>query len=164
MPGPLRKPTAIQILKNDPGKRAKRRLKKEPKPEIKNIRCPRWLCEDATKLFNKMKNDLMKCGLLTVADVDAFAIYCNVLNDYLKYDKYLKELDESDLLKKTNSGYQQQHPYVGMRNKSFEQLLKLQDRFGLSPAARARIQINDNGVKSPKSNNRLEKFGNKRFG
>ncbi len=73
--GPAPKPTALKVLQGNPGKRAL--PKGEPRPPAPSPPpAPRWLGEEARREWRRVARALHGAGLLTEADHDALALYC----------------------------------------------------------------------------------------
>ena len=73
MKGPNPTPTAIRILRGNPGRRAL--PKDEPKPEAaRSLDPPAWLDDAARAEWIDKAGMLDRLGLLTEADLDAFAV------------------------------------------------------------------------------------------
>ncbi len=68
------KPTAIKILEGNPGKRQLN--EHEPQPMKKAPSCPKWLEPEAKREWRRLAKTLEAMGVLTEADMAAFAGYC----------------------------------------------------------------------------------------
>ena len=85
--GPAKTATVIQLMRGDPGKRAKRQFRKEMKaPQTKALKCPRWLSREGravwrrvVKVFGEMEAEGQR--LLTDLDVDTLGAYCQAVAD-----------------------------------------------------------------------------------
>lgn len=67
-------PTEIKILEGNPSKRPLNTH--EPKPLKKAPPCPKWLEAEAKKEWRRLAKALEAMGVLTEADMAAFAGYC----------------------------------------------------------------------------------------
>ena len=130
------KPTAIKILEGNPGKRPLN--DKEPKPEKKAPRCPSWLEPDAKTEWKRMAKVLEGLGLLTKVDMSAFAGYCQA---YARWKEAEEFLSKHGTIFKTPSGYVQQVPQVSIAQTYLKTMKDFCSEFGLTPAARSRIQV-----------------------
>ena len=124
--GPAPTPTAI--LKARGSWLAKTRPD-EPKPERSLPTCPSWLPKEAKTEWNRIVPELDKLGLLTAIDRAALAAYCQAWSDF-------REAVEGDSLRD--------------RDTAAKRLINAAAQFGLSPAARARVQA------APKDKNAKE--------
>ncbi len=130
------KPTALKLLEGNPGKRPLNT--KEPKPEKKAPRCPSWLEPEAKKEWKRMSKTLETMGVLTQVDGAAFAGYCQA---YARWKEAEEFLTKHGTIFKTPSGYIQQVPQVSIAQTYLKVMKDFCSEFGLTPAARTRIQI-----------------------
>ncbi len=137
--GPMRTPTAV--LKARGSKLAKHRTG-EPKFDRGQPTCPTWLTAEAKAEWRRIIGQLDTAGLMTLADRAALAAYCDAWADYVRAAAELKSA-----LAKDGIGYAEavRQGIVGSKAKAREAMLKAADRFGLSPAVRARVKANDDG-------------------
>ena len=137
------KPTALKILEGNPGKRPLNEL--EPKPEKQAPSCPSWLEPEAKKEWRRMAKTLESIGILTEIDKAAFAGYCQA---YARWKEAEMFLTKHGTIFKTPSGYIQQVPQVSIAETYLRVMKDFTSEFGLTPAARTRIQINTKEVES----------------
>ncbi len=130
------KPTALKLLEGNPGKRPLNA--KEPKPEKKAPRCLPWLEPEAKKEWKRMSKTLETMGVLTQVDGAAFAGYCQA---YARWKEAEEFLSKHGTIFKTPSGYIQQVPQVSIAQTYLKVMKDFCSEFGLTPAARTRIQI-----------------------
>ena len=131
------KPTALKMLEGNPGKRPLN--DKEPQPEKKAPRCPSWLEPEAKKEWKRMSKTLETIGVLTQVDMTAFAGYCQA---YARWKEAEEFLSKHGTIFKTPSGYIQQVPQVSIAQTYLKVMKDFCSEFGLTPAARTRIQVN----------------------
>lgn len=135
MPGPAPTPTALKIMKGNPGKRPLNKL--EPMPEVGAPQPPDFIQGSALDGWNRITETLAPTRVLTLADWLVMAMTA---------DAYGRWVDAREQVASTggpvvnNKGTVQQNPYVWERNKAFEQLEKLLPKIGLTPADRSRLQ------------------------
>jgi len=130
------KPTELKLLEGNPGKRPLN--KNEPKPEKKAPRCPSWLEPEAKKEWKRMAKTLEAIGVLTQVDAAAFAGYCQA---YARWKEAEEFLSKHGTIFKTPSGYIQQVPQVSIAQTYLKVMKDFCSEFGLTPAARTRIQV-----------------------
>lgn len=130
------KPTALKVLEGNPGKRPLN--KKEPQPENKAPRCPSWLEPEAKNEWRRMAKTLEAMGVLTEVDKAAFAGYCQA---YARWKEAEEFLSKHGTIFKTPSGYIQQVPQVSIAQTYLKVMKDFCSEFGLTPAARTRIQV-----------------------
>lgn len=130
------KPTALKVLEGNPGKRPLN--KNEPQPEKKAPRCPSWLEPEAKKEWKRMAKTLETIGVLTQVDKAAFAGYCQA---YARWKEAEEFLSKHGTIFKIPSGYIQQVPQVSIAQTYLKVMKDFCSEFGLTPAARTRIQV-----------------------
>lgn len=134
--GPAPKPTSIRILEGNPGKR--RINHNEPKPLDIPPDCPRHLDKVAKREWKRLVPVLQRMRVLTEADQIALANLCQTYSTMIQAQE---QLSKSGILYKTKSGYIQQSPLLGIVNSSIEIINRLSREFGLTPASRSRIEV-----------------------
>lgn len=145
--GPAPKPTALKVLEGNPGKQ-KLQNTGEPMPPVLDAvpKPPTRLLKEAKAEWKRLAPTLVSLGLLTEADVTAFAELCQNYGYYLITDKKILDLGDAGVtaMQKTPSGYVQQHPLLSLRRQYYDQWRKGLLDFGLTPASRARLTVGDN--------------------
>ena len=76
MAGRKPKPTALKVLEGDRGKGRRPLNEHEPIPPRGGVKCPSWLLPEAKKEWKRLAASLEAMGVLTMADLTAFAGYC----------------------------------------------------------------------------------------
>jgi len=135
------KPTALKMLEGNPGKRPLN--ENEPKPPKGTIRCPTWLEAEAKKEWRRLAPSLEAMGVLTTADITAFAGYCQA---YARWKEAEEFITQHGSIFQTPSGYVQQVPQVSIAQQNLKIMQSFCSEFGLTPATRSRI-IAGNGDK-----------------
>ena len=142
MSGPPKKPTKLRLLEGNPSKRPL--PKNEPEPDPTMPQCPDWLMDDAKHEWKRVAPELNRIGLLTIVDQTALAGYCQ------SYARWKKAEEEIKLLKNTiyplkdeggNIKGFQQYPQYGIVNQCLKQIRAFCSEFGLTPAARAKMEL-----------------------
>ena len=128
------KPTNIKILEGNPGKRPLNAY--EPKPLKKAPPCPKWLEPEAKKEWRRLAKTLEAMGVLTDADMAAFAGYCQA---YARWKEAEERITDRGLVIRTPSGYPQQVPHISIAQQYLKLMQQFAEQFGLTPAARSRI-------------------------
>lgn len=148
--GPQPLATVIQLIKGDPGHRAKAKLKgKEPRPPSStNIKPPSFLDAEAKKEYNRITNmlgDMEAMGqkLLTDADITALASHCQNYSDYISACKDVKKRGQIifayDDNGKVKSSYKNES--VDIKLKTMALHLKSCSLFGFDPSSRSKISV-----------------------
>ena len=138
--GPAPTPTAILAARGSWRAAAR---KGEPKPKVGTPVCPRWLSDEARKIWRRLVPLLVPSGVLTVVDGGALARYCDTWVRWHKaaaaLDKYgdvLVRRDESGAIRSVEA-----LPYVAIYRNLSDMLSRYESQFGLTPAARARLAV-----------------------
>lgn len=134
-------PTALKLVKGNPGKRATN--KKEPRPAREIPSCPAHLTDDAKVAWGRLTVLLDRMGVLTEADALALERLCDCYADILAC-RELVERDgrtyttqsEGGILIKTN-------PAVNQLRAADAQFKSYLVEFGLTPAARTKVNAKD---------------------
>lgn len=151
--GPPKKPTELKLLQGNPGRMPL--PANEPKPKkVMGARPPKYLNKEARAIWAREAKKLEPLGLLTEIDLNAFARYCDFLAKWLRVKS---RLDQAQSL--TYPIYHEQTaaeiaagvpkvlktvktlPEVAMYNHFALMLNRLEREFGLTPAARAAIEV-----------------------
>ena len=146
-PGPPKTPTVLLELRGS--HRAKGR-RGEPKPGPKDSSPPfrpRWLAKHprAVECWEYHAGRLSKMGICTKIDRNALARYCYAHAEYLRAADVVAE--EGSTVTVHNSDGQptglKEHPESARMFKLDAQMLRIEGRFGLTPADRASFGTDD---------------------
>lgn len=140
MDGPAPEPAAT------PQKQARKRRKPKsptapPTSVPSSIPCPDWLDADAKKVWAQVSSILEESGVMTSADGNALARYCQLFARWKRAEQFIQQYGETYPVKSGNGTVKCffQWPQVTIAQKLAITLTKLEHEFGLTPAARARI-------------------------
>jgi P27 family predicted phage terminase small subunit len=138
--GPAKKPTKLKLLQGNPGE--KKLNENEPEPVVENDdpKPPSWLNKTAKGEWERVVSELRRLELLSLVDHPSFAAYCQSYGRFVEAEKIIKK---QGMTFTTDNGYIQQRPEVGIANKSMEHMKKFAGEFGLTPASRSNLSIND---------------------
>ena len=163
--GPPPKPTVLKVLEGNPGKQ--RLNKSEPMPPAMDAvpKPPSRLLKEAKAEWKRLAPTLVSLGLLTEADLTAFAELCQNYAYYLITDKKILDIGDQGVtaMQKTPSGYVQQHPLLSLRRQYYEQWRKGLLDFGLTPASRVRLSTDDDSTSTYGSNDPMERLLSKKW-
>ena len=120
----------------------------EPIPPKGELKCPSWLLPEAKKDWKRLASSLEAMGVLTMADLTAFAGYCQA---YARWKEAEEFITQHGSIFKTPSGYVQQVP------QNLKIMQSFCSDFGLTPATRARI-IAGGGGSEDVSDDPMEKL------
>lgn len=135
MPGRRPTPTALKLVRGNPGKRAL--PKNEARPSL-DVKMPDWLSPDAVKHWPAVAKQLHDAGLLTAIDVTALGLYCEA---FARWKDANGRIVKYGTVVKSPSGYPIQSPYLAIANKAHEQMTKLLTEFGMTPSSRSRCTV-----------------------
>ncbi len=122
--GPPRKPTRLQILKGNPGKR---RLRPEPQPPpASNADMPKYLKGNARWLWEQLAPSTMELGLLPRQAVHVFAAMCEAFARWREYEV---------LSTKVGAQMAVQTGYRRVAKEERAEMVRIGARFGMDPAA-----------------------------
>jgi P27 family predicted phage terminase small subunit len=138
------KPTYLKVLEGNPGRRPLTR--NEPKPPAVRPACPRHLSDEAKKEWRRIVPELQAVGLITRIDRAGLALYCQAWGRWLEAEEALRKYG---VMVKSPSGFPMQSPYLAVANKTMEQMRGLLTEFGMSPASRTRISVQERGDEDP---------------
>ena len=154
--GPMPKPAALKALQGNPGKRTPS-VGDGVNPVIEIPSAPRHLSREAAKEWKRITPLLEELGLISGLDRAALALYCQAAGRLAELEmafngkvqaKVNAGMDYADAVYEasyatTPSGYAQQSVIVQLIGKHREQLNRYLMHFGLSPAARGRVQASN---------------------
>lgn len=154
--GPLPKPAALKALEGNPGKRALD-LSAGVNPRVEVPSVPRHLGKEARKEWARITPILEELGLISGLDRAALALYCQAVGRLSELETAFNGMvaghvaggmDYADAVYKasysvTPSGYAQQSVIVQLIGKHREQVNRYLMHFGMSPAARGRVQASN---------------------
>lgn len=133
--GRPRKPTALKLLEGD---KPSRIPKNEPKPAPIRPEMPDYLDAQGQKRWNELVSELEALGVLTRVDAEVLGGYCMAYSALVSATRILKK---RGWIMHTPSGYQQQSPWVGIRNRALDDLRKFGSELGIGAASRSRIEV-----------------------
>ena len=139
--GPKQTPTKLKVLRGNPGRR--RLNENEPLPPPDGVVMPKHLGKVAVTKWNHLLPLLQAVKVMTRADVEALARYCDTYEWWLATRATLKkEGDTYPILNdKGEVKYIAQRPEVSIAHKLATQLRQLEQDFGLNPSARTGLNV-----------------------
>lgn len=142
--GPAPKPTVLNDLAGNPGKRKKNT--KEPKPAAGNLVAPIHLSAEARAEWDRLVGLFADLKLLTNIDADALAMY---VDTYARWTEATKALAKDGMIVYTDNGFPIQSPYLSIVNQALRTMQKFLAEFGMTPASRTRLQVADEPNEDP---------------
>jgi len=160
--GPLPKPAALKLLEGNPGKRALN-LAEGINPRVEIPSAPKHLGKEARKEWTRITPILEELGLISGLDRAALALYCQAVGRLSELETAFNGIVNrmtgdgtgqtavmpyADAVyaasySVTPSGYAQQSVIVQLIKSHREQVNRYLMHFGLSPAARGRVQASN---------------------
>lgn len=154
--GPQPKPTALKLLEGNPGKRALD-LSAGVNPRVEIPDAPKHLGKEARKEWKRITPILEELGLISGLDRTALGLYCQATGRLHELEDAFngqvtrlvgEGVDYVDAVYKasyavTPSGYAQQSVLVQLIKAQRAEVNRYLGHFGLSPAARARVQASN---------------------
>ena len=134
--GRKRKPPQLRVLQGNAGKRP---IEHGPKVEIAAPKCPVWLPKEAKAEWKFITAELERYGLVSKLDRAALSVYCTSVALLEMAERKLKE--PGGHVDETPNGLLQQSVWMQIRNKAVDQIMKTAPEFGLTPAARSRVDV-----------------------
>ena len=167
--GPLPKPTVLKLLEGNAGKRPLD-LAAGANPRIEIPSAPKHLGAEAKKEWRRIAPLLEELGLISGLDRAALALYCQTAGRLaeleMAFNAQVQQLVNDGALHAdavaqvstavTPNGYAQQSVLVQLIGKHREQLHRYLMHFGLSPAARGRVQASSGGQREAKGDSQGE--------
>jgi P27 family predicted phage terminase small subunit len=140
MPGPRPTPTSKLSLRGS--WRAKAR-KNEPEPVGEITAPPKWLDCHAKKVWKELVPQLAAMNVGRVIDENALARYCSTWVRWKKAEEIVRKEGESYPLLSAKGEIKclMPRPEATLLNKLSVLLLRLEQEFGMTPSARARINV-----------------------
>ena len=143
--GPAPTPTALNIIRGNPGKRALNHTESQAGPLVAEP--PEYLDAAAVNEWNRLVPLLSKLGVLRETDDIALAQLCATYSTMMKAQA---QLAKKGLLYTTQRGDVAQHPLVGIVNQNMIMVRRLLQEFGMTPSARSRIHADAKPFADPK--------------
>jgi P27 family predicted phage terminase small subunit len=105
--------------------------------------CPDWIDDDAKKVWAELVTILEAMGVLTSADAYSLTRYCQLLARWKRVEMFIQKYGETYTLTSAAGKVKciLPFPQVGIAQKLSMALTKLEQEFGLTPSARARIDV-----------------------
>jgi P27 family predicted phage terminase small subunit len=129
-------PTALKVLRGNPGRRPLNRNEPAPARAV-DLAPPAELTGPAADEWRRIAPKLQRLGLLTEIDDRALAAYCLTWARYLEAET---EIREHGMVLKGRKGAPFLSPYVGIAARTMQQLKQWLTEFGMTPSSRTRVK------------------------
>lgn len=134
-------PTPTAILSTRGSWRAKVRAAEPDSGGTTGLTCPKWLREEAKRIWKQLVPGLAAQGIVGWKDRIALARYCETLAKYLKAAEFLQRQKE-EVYAVTDKGgtvHLIEYPQVERVERYNATLMRMEQQFGLTPASRAAL-------------------------
>ena len=148
MRGRKPKPTEVKRMQGNPGKRPLNQDEPDPEKYKKVPPPPNFLDDVAKTEWRRIARILWPIGLVTKAERSALAAYCVAFSTFVYCNKMIA--DEGYIVLSEN-GFPMKSPWVTMKDKANEQMMKWLVEFGATPSARSRVKVKKKEKKNPLS-------------
>ncbi len=145
--GPPPKPTYLRLLEGNPGR--KKISKREPKPRRhrKAPEPPTWLDVHGKRVWRLIAKKLVRFGLLTELDHVPLAAVCDSYATWRRCRQVVLEEGYSVDTKETTKP----RPEALLMERARRDFVRFAAEFGMTPAARTRIEVDVFGLIGEKS-------------
>lgn len=127
------KPHHLKVIEGNPGGR---RLVEPVKPPPSKPRCPSWLDDYAKTVWRRLVDILDGYGVLTTADRETMAVYCQAV---AAYREATEKIAKTGLLVQGQKGNAVTNPLWRIQRDAARLIMEGSARFGLTPADRVRL-------------------------
>ena len=139
-------PTALKVITGNPGKRPL--PENEPQAPPIDLEPPEHLGVSATRQWRKTAPLLAEMKILTQADRDTFAVYCETVAAWLDAKD---QVVQSGFLVRDGSRITI-NPLVKLSRNLANDLMRIATEFGMTPTARSRLVVSEQpDAKEPES-------------
>lgn len=142
-------PTSLKVLRGNPGKRPLN--KNEPRPTPTAPNCPTWLSQEAKAEWRRVVPELDRIGMLSRVDRAALTAYCELWATFMTAQREIHEhglivagfrrVFESEDGTTVVVSIPTKNPAVVIARDAAAQIRQYCAEFGLTPSARARIDL-----------------------
>lgn len=132
-------PTHLKLVTGNPGKRALPKKEARTKPSMPSP--PAHLGRAAKTEWRRVVRQLFNLGLLSVIDRAALAAYAQSYERWVRAEKEWADKGYQMVIV-TTMGNIIQNPLIGIANRAAADMVKYATEFGMTPAARSRVNAN----------------------
>lgn len=140
MPRPA-KPAEIKALEGNRSKDGSEE-KNNPQPRKGAPTPPHWLSGEALAEWGRVVPELDAIGLLSVVDRAALTAYVSA---WATFVSATEDIEDRGTIVEGRDGNSVKNPAVGMQRDALQQIKVWVTEFGLTPSARARMQLPSEG-------------------
>lgn len=138
-----KKSNKLKLLDGNPGKR---KIKgQEPEPTLGIPKPPRHLLKAEVRAWEHFGAMLEEVDVITHLDAVALELLAVA---YVDFQEARKLARKAGIISLTDKGNKLQSPEVGVANQAWLRVEKMLSNLGMTPAARARVKVNEKGKAS----------------
>ena len=141
-------PSQIKLLRGNPGRRPLPQGEPQPSNVMPDI--PDHLGPVAQVEWARLAPELHRIGVLTMADRTTFAAYCQLYEQWVYAEKYIKE--QLVIVDKSTNRIVQ-NPLIRISHRTLDLMRSYMVELGLTPSSRAKLATGKPNVDDP-----LEQF------
>lgn len=135
-------PTALRVLRGNPGKRPLPKNEPQPALAFERPAPPSYLEGDAAAEWNRVVGDLVAMRMLATCDANVLAAYCVAFARWRAAERELAVMSDDrqcGLVVWSDNGRPQQNPLIVTARNAAADMVRYAAEFGLTPSARARL-------------------------
>ncbi len=161
-------PANVHLINGNPSKKKFSVLSDGSRVPVEIPNIPKHLDAGARREWKIIVPELEKLGLIAKIDRAALAIYCVAFSRWEMAELKLKELGDGGLIETTPNLHKQMSVWLQISNRAVEQIKSSLGDFGMSPSARAKVNVTLQGdlfgdtKGSATANPAAQYFGNRR--
>lgn len=146
MSGPAPQPTALRLLRGNPGKRA---INRNEPVFTGTPQCPSWLTPTAQAEWDRVTDDLRAMDMLRGVDAASLAAYCQAFARWQQAEETVTKEGQTisePIVNKSGDvvGYKvKRHPVTTIAKDERAAMLRAAALFGFDPSSRSRINLGD---------------------
>lgn len=130
-------PTALKLIRGNPGKRPINDAEPKPPPLVE-VQIPDWLSAGAKQHWPVIAEPLHAAGLLTAIDTTALGLFCE---SFVLWKDANDKVAKFGAVVKGAAGYPVRSPYLRIVSQQSEFMLRVLAEFGASPSSRSRCTV-----------------------
>jgi P27 family predicted phage terminase small subunit len=144
--GRIPKPSKLRLIEGNRGHRPINQREAQPAVAPAVPDPPAFLSDPVARAeWVRVASALHPVGLLSEADTAVLGAYCHSYARWRQAEDALRKMGATDsltgaLMIKTSKGTPIQNPLVGTANKAMQAMVRYAAEFGMTPAARSRIE------------------------
>lgn len=139
-------PSNVHVLRGNASKKPVADLRDDFTPDVELPDCPEHLRDDAAAEYERLGGELERYGLVSNVDRGVLSMLATLWARYVWAERKIRAENEADqkgeagLVARTPNEYKVMSVYLQISNAAIKDYLKLAAEFGLTPAARSRVQ------------------------